>query len=83
MATARDRISSVASSRSGTITVIIPAAWAARTLLDDLGYEHVESMTGGFTLWKDRGYDVETPRTLTAEQRDRYSRHLLLPEVGE
>ncbi|HEX3978582.1 MAG TPA: molybdopterin-synthase adenylyltransferase MoeB, partial [Solirubrobacteraceae bacterium] len=58
------------------------SAWAARTLLDDLGYEHVESMTGGFTLWKDRGYDVETPRTLTAEQRDRYSRHLLLPEVG-
>jgi molybdopterin/thiamine biosynthesis adenylyltransferase len=39
-------------------------------------------MTGGITLWKDRGYDVEQPRTLTAEQRDRYSRHLLLPEVG-
>jgi molybdopterin/thiamine biosynthesis adenylyltransferase len=58
------------------------SAWAARTLLDDLGYEHVESMTGGFTLWKDRGYDVEQPRTLTAEQRERYSRHLLLPEVG-
>src|SRR2546421_5638953 len=58
------------------------SAWAARTLLDDLGYEHVESMTGGITLWKDRGYDVETPKTLTAEQRDRYSRHLLLPEVG-
>src|SRR6058998_3115666 len=47
-----------------------------------LGYENVESMTGGFTLWKDRGYQVEQPRTLTAEQRDRYSRHLLLPEVG-
>jgi molybdopterin/thiamine biosynthesis adenylyltransferase/rhodanese-related sulfurtransferase len=58
------------------------SAWAARTLLDDLGYEHVESMTGGFTLWKDRGYEVEQPRTLTAEQRERYSRHLLLPEVG-
>jgi molybdopterin/thiamine biosynthesis adenylyltransferase/rhodanese-related sulfurtransferase len=58
------------------------SAWAARTLLDDLGYEHVESMTGGFTLWKDRGYEVETPRTLSAEQRERYSRHLLLPEVG-
>ena len=58
------------------------SAWAARTLLDDLGYEHVESMVGGFTLWKDRGYEVETPRTLTAEQRERYSRHLLLPEVG-
>jgi molybdopterin/thiamine biosynthesis adenylyltransferase/rhodanese-related sulfurtransferase len=58
------------------------SAWAARTLLDDLGYENVESMTGGFTLWKDRGYEVETPRTLSAEQRERYSRHLLLPEVG-
>ena len=58
------------------------SAWAARTLTEDLGYEHVESMTGGFTLWKDRGYDVELPRTLNAEQRERYSRHLLLPEVG-
>ena len=58
------------------------SAWAARTLLDDLGFSNVESMTGGFTLWKDRGYEVETPRTLTAEQRERYSRHLLLPEVG-
>jgi molybdopterin/thiamine biosynthesis adenylyltransferase/rhodanese-related sulfurtransferase len=58
------------------------SAWAARTLIEDLGYEHVESMTGGFTLWKDRGYEVETPRSLTAEQRERYSRHLLLPEVG-
>jgi molybdopterin/thiamine biosynthesis adenylyltransferase/rhodanese-related sulfurtransferase len=58
------------------------SAWATRTLVEDLGYEHVESMTGGFTLWKDRGYEVEVPRTLTAEQRDRYSRHLLLPEVG-
>ena len=58
------------------------SAWAARTLLEDLGYENVESMTGGITLWKDRGYEVEVPRTLTAEQRERYSRHLLLPEVG-
>jgi molybdopterin/thiamine biosynthesis adenylyltransferase/rhodanese-related sulfurtransferase len=58
------------------------SAWAARTLIEDLGYANVESMTGGITLWKDRGYGVETPRALTAEQRDRYSRHLLLPEVG-
>jgi molybdopterin/thiamine biosynthesis adenylyltransferase/rhodanese-related sulfurtransferase len=58
------------------------SAWATRTLVDDLGYERVESMTGGLTLWKDRGYEVEVPRTLTAEQRERYSRHLLLPEVG-
>src|ERR1700756_1874595 len=58
------------------------SAWATRTLTEDLGYEHVESMTGGFTLWKDRGYSVEIPRSMSAEQRERYSRHLLLPEVG-
>jgi len=39
-------------------------------------------MNGGITLWKDRGYEVETPRSLTTEQKSRYSRHLLLPEVG-
>ena len=39
-------------------------------------------MTGGITLWKDRGYEVETPVSLTPEQKSRYSRHLLLPEVG-
>ncbi len=39
-------------------------------------------MTGGITLWKDRGYETEVPKTLTKEQRDRYSRHILLPEVG-
>ena len=39
-------------------------------------------MTGGITLWKDRGYEVEVPRALSAEQRERYSRHLLIPEIG-
>jgi molybdopterin/thiamine biosynthesis adenylyltransferase/rhodanese-related sulfurtransferase len=58
------------------------SALAAHTLKDLLGYENVESMTGGITLWKDRGYDVEVPKALSAEQRERYSRHLLIPEVG-
>src|SRR5947208_7942507 len=58
------------------------SALAAHTLKGLLGYEHVESMTGGITLWKDRGYEVEVPKSLTAEQRERYSRHLLIPEVG-
>jgi molybdopterin/thiamine biosynthesis adenylyltransferase/rhodanese-related sulfurtransferase len=58
------------------------SAYGARTLRDDMGYAHVQSMTGGITLWKDRGYDVRVPRTLTPEQRDRYSRHLLIPEIG-
>ncbi|MGA2469855.1 MAG: molybdopterin-synthase adenylyltransferase MoeB [Solirubrobacteraceae bacterium] len=59
------------------------SALAAHTLSHDLGYENVESMTGGITLWKDRGYEVEVPETLTAEQRERYSRHILIPEIGE
>src|SRR5277367_2281244 len=58
------------------------SAYGARTLEQELGYEHVRSMTGGITLWKDRGYDVEVPRALSAEQRERYSRHLLIPEIG-
>jgi molybdopterin/thiamine biosynthesis adenylyltransferase/rhodanese-related sulfurtransferase len=60
----------------------VRSAYAARTLRDDLGYENVRSMTGGITLWKDRGYEVEVPRALSPEQRDRYSRHLLIPEIG-
>src|SRR6266576_2457782 len=58
------------------------SALAAHTLKDLLGYENVESMTGGITLWKDRGYDVEVPKALSSEQRERYSRHLLIPEIG-
>jgi molybdopterin/thiamine biosynthesis adenylyltransferase/rhodanese-related sulfurtransferase len=58
------------------------SAWAADALQKVLGYENVESMKGGITLWKDRGYDVEVPPSLTPEQRERYSRHLLIPEIG-
>jgi molybdopterin/thiamine biosynthesis adenylyltransferase/rhodanese-related sulfurtransferase len=58
------------------------SALAAHTLKELLGYDNVASMTGGITLWKDRGYKVEVPRSLTPEQRERYSRHLLVPEIG-
>jgi sulfur-carrier protein adenylyltransferase/sulfurtransferase len=58
------------------------SALAAHTLTEQLGYTNVKSMTGGITLWKDRGYKVEVPKALTAEQRERYSRHLLVPEIG-
>ncbi|MDQ3721475.1 MAG: rhodanese-like domain-containing protein, partial [Actinomycetota bacterium] len=51
------------------------SALAAKTLAE-LGYENVESMTGGYTLWKDRGYKVEVPKVMTTEQRERYSRHM-------
>jgi molybdopterin/thiamine biosynthesis adenylyltransferase/rhodanese-related sulfurtransferase len=58
------------------------SALAARAL-QDLGYERVSSMAGGFGKWKESGFPIEVPRTLTAEQKQRYSRHLLVPEVGE
>ena len=58
------------------------SALAAHTLTDLLGFTDVRSMTGGITLWKDRGYKVEVPRVMTAEQKERYGRHILLPEVG-
>lgn len=58
------------------------SALAARTL-HDMGYTRVESANPGFSQWKDRRYPMVVPRVLTSEQRDRYSRHLLLPEVGE
>jgi molybdopterin/thiamine biosynthesis adenylyltransferase/rhodanese-related sulfurtransferase len=58
------------------------SALAARTLQEELGYVDAESMIGGITLWKDRGYEVEVPRALSPEQRERYSRHLLIPEIG-
>ena len=58
------------------------SAFAAKAL-GELGYERVSSLTGGFTDWKRNGFHVETPRALTPDQRRRYSRHLLIPEVGE
>ena len=58
------------------------SAFAAKSL-GELGYENVTSLIGGFTDWKRNGYPIETPSSLTPDQRRRYSRHLLIPEVGE
>jgi len=58
------------------------SAFAAKTLAE-LGYENVTSANPGFVRWKDLKYPVEMPAELTAAQLDRYSRHILLPEVGE
>src|SRR4051812_27586102 len=55
---------------------------AARTL-QDMGYSRVRSLAGGFGGWKSAGLPVEVPFRLTDAQRNRYSRHLLIPEVGE
>jgi molybdopterin/thiamine biosynthesis adenylyltransferase/rhodanese-related sulfurtransferase len=58
----------------------VRSAFAAKTL-GELGYTDVASMAGGFNKWKDEGRDWAAPRNLTADQRNRYQRHLLLPEV--
>ena len=58
------------------------SAFAAKTL-QDLGYAEVVSVVGGFNRWKDEGLPWATPRTMATDQRQRYHRHLLLPEVGE
>jgi molybdopterin/thiamine biosynthesis adenylyltransferase/rhodanese-related sulfurtransferase len=58
------------------------SAFAAKTL-QDLGYSDVVSIAGGFNKWKDEGLEWVTPRAMTQDQRIRYQRHLLLPEVGE
>ena len=55
---------------------------AAKTLAD-MGFTNVSSLAGGFARWKQNNHPVEVPRILTAAQRSRYSRHILIPEVGE
>ena len=60
----------------------VRSAFAAETM-QTLGYTNVASMDGGFNRWKDEGRPWAVPRVLNPEQRNRYHRHLLLPEVGE
>lgn len=60
----------------------VRSVFAAKTLRE-LGYSNVTSMAGGFQRWRDLGFDFKIPRVLDHAQRDRYSRHLILPEVGE
>src|SRR5581483_2342951 len=58
------------------------SAFAAKSLAE-LGYTDVVNMAGGFNQWKNEGRNWVTPQSLSAEQRNRYHRHLLLPEVGD
>ena len=73
--TGRRRSSSTAPSGNRSV-------YAAKTL-SELGYEDVVSMSGGFAAWKQNGHDWRVPRALNPEQFERYSRHVLIPEVGE
>lgn len=69
-------------------TVLLMCGGGVRSLfaaadLRALGYSDVRSVAGGFHAWKTAGLPVETPRMLRPDQRERYGRHLLIPEVGE
>jgi sulfur-carrier protein adenylyltransferase/sulfurtransferase len=55
----------------------------AGQVLQQLGYERVENLVEGFMGWEEAGLPAVVPSTLEQEQRRRYSRHLLIPEVGE
>jgi len=68
--------------------ILIMCASGMRSLfaadaLNQLGYQHVSSLAGGFTQWKNEGFEFEIPPTLNADARERYSRHLLMANVGE
>src|SRR5690349_10615644 len=80
------RIEGVAPDRSRPVLLYCAhgnrSAFAAKTLTE-LGYEHASSLAGGFEDWKRDGLPTDLPRSLGPERATRYSRHLLIPEVGE
>src|SRR5437763_8178269 len=80
------RIENAAPDRSRPIVLYcaggVRSALAARSL-EELGYRNVSSLVGGFGAWKNAGLPYVVPRVLTDDQRLRYSRHLLIPEVSE
>jgi molybdopterin/thiamine biosynthesis adenylyltransferase/rhodanese-related sulfurtransferase len=80
------RIEAVVPDRSTPVVIYCASgnrsAFAAETLLS-LGYERPMSLEGGFTDWKRNGNEIVLPRKLSPERRARYSRHLLIPEIGE
>ncbi len=68
--------------------IVLSCASGARSAfgakaLHELGYTDVVSLAGGFSAWKQAGHPWEEPKVLDAERRRRYSRHLVIPEVGE
>jgi sulfur-carrier protein adenylyltransferase/sulfurtransferase len=69
-------------------TVVLYCAGGVRSLmagvtLQQMGYQNPISMSGGFGQWKGNGYPFVQPRMMSEAQSKRYSRHLLIPEVGE
>jgi len=79
------RIENLTTDRSKPVYLICAggarSAFAAKSL-KEMGFGEAVSVAGGFKAWKDKGYDVRIPKTLSSDQMKRYSRHVLIPEVG-
>src|SRR4051794_37624795 len=80
-----DEIAAAAPNKSARTIVYCRSgnrSYIAAGQMQALGYENVASMAGGILAWQEQGLPVAAAEGMTAEQRDRYSRHTLLPEVG-
>jgi sulfur-carrier protein adenylyltransferase/sulfurtransferase len=81
-----ERIEEAAPDRSSRVLLYCAtgnrSARAADAIASELGYENAASVAGGITAWQETGLPVIEPEGLTREQRMRYSRHTLLPEIG-
>ncbi len=80
------QIETFVSDRSQPVAVL--CAGGVRSLLgardlQTMGYNNVVSVAGGFSGWKNAGYPFTVPRNLSLDQRNRYARHIVMPEVGE
>jgi molybdopterin/thiamine biosynthesis adenylyltransferase/rhodanese-related sulfurtransferase/molybdopterin converting factor small subunit len=69
-------------------TLVVLCAVGQRSLfaaegLRQMGYRDVRNLAGGFNRWKNEGIPFRVPRMLDASARERYARHLTMPEVGE
>lgn len=69
-------------------TIVLHCAGGVRSAmaaydLKEIGYDDVISMTGGYNQWEELGLPTMKPETMTEEQRDRYSRHIKIPEIEE
>jgi len=80
-----DEIASAAPNKSARTIVYCRSgnrSYKAAEQMEALGYTDVASMAGGILAWQEQGLPVLAAEGMTPEQRDRYSRHTLLPEVG-
>ncbi len=80
------KIENIAPKRDQEIVVYcaggVRSALAARSL-EELGYRNVKSLRGGFNGWKNAGLPWVVDKQLTQDQKIRYSRHIMLPELQE